>query len=94
VVRVDEDKRELITDERGGLVEQWKHVRKVEPISASRSQYTDEIEIRTCYLTPLLWAFAYIFYRYRQMRCRELARLLADTKLPSGTTYQNPLVTP
>lgn len=87
VIRIDEDKREIVSSEQGGFVETWNHALRVEPIRATRSRYTDEIEIRAGFLTPLVWAFAHVFYRYRQMRWRELARLLADTELPIGTTY-------
>jgi ligand-binding SRPBCC domain-containing protein len=80
VVRVDEDERELVSNESGGPVERWNHVLKVKPISENRSLYTDEIEIRAGLLTPLAWVFAHVLYRYRQMRWRELARVLADTK--------------
>jgi ligand-binding SRPBCC domain-containing protein len=80
VIRVDEDKRELVSNETGGPVERWNHMLKVKPISGTLSLYTDEIEIRAGSLTPLLWVFAHVFYRYRQMRWRELARVLADTK--------------
>jgi hypothetical protein len=34
-------------------------------------------------LTPLVWAYAQLFYRYRQMRWRRLAGSLRDQ--PSGS---------
>lgn len=76
VVSVDEGRRELRTEEGGGFVAVWKHLLRVEPLPEDRSRYTDEIEIRAGLLTPLVWAFAHLFYRYRQARWRSLAKVL------------------
>ena len=78
VVSVDEGKRELRTEERGGFVDAWDHLLKVEPLPGRRSRYTDEIEMDAGALTPAVWAFAHLFYRYRQARWRALAGVLAD----------------
>lgn len=78
VVSVDERRRELRTAERGGFVEVWNHLLKVEPICGGRSRYTDEIEVRAGVLTPVVWALAHLFYRYRQARWRALARGLSN----------------
>ncbi|QIN85355.1 hypothetical protein GBA63_21810 (plasmid) [Rubrobacter tropicus] len=77
VVNVDEEKREALTNEHGGAVRTWNHRIKVEPVSEKRYLYTDEVEIRAGALTPLIWLFAQLYYRYRQMRWRGLARVLA-----------------
>ena len=74
IVRVDERKRELISKEHGGFVRQWNHRITIEPQLTQRCRYTDEIEIRAGLLTPVVWVFAQVFYRYRQMRWRRLAR--------------------
>jgi len=42
-----------------------------------RSHYTDEIDIGAGALTPFVWAYAHLLYRYRQWRWRRLARTLA-----------------
>lgn len=73
---VDEDRLEVRTTERGGFVKAWKHLLKVEPIIGGRSLYTDEIEIDAGAFTPVVWAFAHLFYRYRQGRWRSLARVI------------------
>lgn len=77
VVSVDEDRRELRTKERGGFVEVWNHLLKVESLSEERSRYTDEIEIDAGVSTPVVWAFAHLFYRYRQARWRVLAKAIS-----------------
>lgn len=76
VVSVDEEKLELRTEERGGLVRTWNHRLKVEPVHEARSRYTDEIRLEAGVLTSLVWAFAHLFYRYRQARWRSLAKVL------------------
>lgn len=73
---IDEDCRELRTRERGGCVKVWNHLLKVEPLSERRSRYTDEIEIDAGFLTPVVWVFAHLFYRYRQARWRSLAKVI------------------
>jgi hypothetical protein len=74
VVRVDDDKREVCSNERGGPIRRWDHAIQIEPLPGDRCRYTDGIEIDAGLLTPLVWAYAQLFYRYRQMRWRKLAR--------------------
>lgn len=76
VVSVDEEGREVRTEERGGFVRVWNHLLKVEALPGNRSRYTDEIEIDAGALAPVVWAFAHFFYRYRQARWRSLAKVL------------------
>ncbi len=76
LVSAAEERHELRTEERGGPVEVWNHRLQVTPLSSGHSRYTDEIEIRAGALTPVVWAFAHVFYRYRQARWRALAKVL------------------
>jgi hypothetical protein len=76
IVEVDEDARQITTAEHGGAIKTWNHVIKVEPGVDSRARYTDRIEIEAGPLTALVWAYAQLFYRYRQRRWRRLARTL------------------
>ena len=57
---------------RGSLVSRWDHLITIEPVSATRCRYTDELEVRAGFSTPLVWAFAQVFYRHRQRRWRGL----------------------
>jgi hypothetical protein len=87
IVRIDEAAREIYTNERGGPVRHWNHLIKIEPGSAERCRYTDEIEIRAGPLTPLVGLFSHGFYRYRQHRWRKLARRLrSEQAQASGNT--------
>ena len=83
ITRLDDAAREILTAERGGAIKQWHHRITVDERGPYRSHYTDEIDIRAGVFTPLIWAYAQAFYRYRQMRWRRLARELLDQ--PSGS---------
>lgn len=76
IVHLDEGQHEILTNEHGGPIRVWNHRIKVESIAERRSLYTDEVEVQAGTLTPLIWLFAHLFYRYRQMRWRNLARVL------------------
>jgi hypothetical protein len=75
-VRLDDEEREMLTHERGGPIREWNHRIRVEPVSERLCRYTDEVEVHAGALTPLVWLLAQLFYRYRQMRWRGLARVL------------------
>ena len=76
IIRVDHENMELVSQEGGGLVGRWDHRKWIEEESESSCHYTDEIEIRAGLLTFLIWAYAHLFYRYRQRRMRRMARHL------------------
>ena len=76
IVHVDEEAHVIETREHGGGVKRWDHRLTVEPAGAGRSRYTDCIEIDAGAATRLVWAYANLFYRYRQWRWRRLARTL------------------
>lgn len=68
---VDAERFEALSRESGGPVRVWNHRIHLEPADA-RCRYTDEIEIKAGLLTPAVWTFAHLFYRYRQTRWRRL----------------------
>ncbi len=81
LVRVDEKRREILSQERGGFIRAWNHRIHIEPENTARCRYTDEIEIRAGVLTPLVWAFAHLSLRYRQLRLRRLIQWLVKATL-------------
>jgi len=83
ILRVDDVHREIQTEEGGGAVKEWRHRITVDERGPWRSFYTDEIDISAGVLTPFVWAYAQLLYRYRQRRWRRLARKLADQ--PAGS---------
>ena len=76
ILRVAEEDLELVSEEGGGPVRRWNHRVRLERISRQMCHYVDEIDIRAGVLTPAVWAFAQVFYRYRQRRWRRLAETL------------------
>jgi hypothetical protein len=74
VVEVDPTRRLLHSRESGGPVSAWNHDIWLEPAGPAACRYTDRVEIAAGAWTPLIWAFAQVFYRYRQARWRRLAR--------------------
>jgi hypothetical protein len=54
LVRVDEERREILWQERGGFIHAWNHRIHIEPENTVRCRYTDEIEIRAGIVTPLV----------------------------------------
>lgn len=81
LVRVDEKRREILFQERGGFIGAWNHRIHIEPENTVRCRYTDEIEIRAGIVTPLAWAFAHLSLRYRQLRLRRLIQWLVKATL-------------
>jgi ligand-binding SRPBCC domain-containing protein len=77
VTRLDEATHEIRTEERGGPIRTWRHRIAVDEEGWGSTRYLDEIEIQAGVLTPLVWFYAHVFYRYRQMRWRRLARRLS-----------------
>jgi hypothetical protein len=78
VERLDETRRELHSDEHGGLVRSWRHLIRVTPLDDGRCRYEDHIEIDAGAVTPLVAAFARWFYAVRQRRWEELASTMPD----------------
>ncbi len=76
---ISDEKNQLLTEEGGGIISQWNHLIKVEQKDEQSCVYTDEIEIKAGILTPLVWMYANIFYRYRQHRWTKLIENRYDT---------------
>jgi hypothetical protein len=79
VASIDEGARTLTSIEHGGAIRTWNHEMIVTPIDGTSCRYQDRIDIDAGVLTPIVVAYAMLFYRYRQRRWRGLARLLAAT---------------
>ncbi len=62
---------ELRDNGRGTLMSKWDHRITIEA-AGDASRYTDRVEIQAGLLTPLVWLFAWFFYRHRQRRWRQL----------------------
>ena len=73
LIRVDHEDMEIESREEGGPVRRWNHRKWIEEKSERSCLYTDEIDIHAGLLTWLIWAYAHVFYRYRQKRMRQMA---------------------
>jgi hypothetical protein len=80
VVEIDDGHRTMRSDEGGGAVRRWRHDIVVTPIGDDRCTYEDVLAIDAGPLTAPVVAWARAFYRVRQRRWREVARLLAGTE--------------
>jgi ligand-binding SRPBCC domain-containing protein len=76
VASIDDRRRILRSDERGGPIRVWRHDIEVVPVSPTRCRYEDRIEIDAGILTALVTGYAHVFYRLRQRRWRKLAPTL------------------
>jgi ligand-binding SRPBCC domain-containing protein len=74
VAEVNDNEKLIRSHEYSGFYT-WDHIIRVADDS-SGCGYSDEIEIRAGLMTLFIWLFANVFYRYRQMRWRKLARSL------------------
>lgn len=57
-------------DGSGFLVRRWDHRIAVRPAAEGKTLYTDDVAIEAGLLTPFVWSFAAVFYRWRQSRWR------------------------
>lgn len=57
----------------GMIARVWDHHISIAPEGAG-SRYMDRVRIEAGVLTPFVWAFGSLFYRWRQMRWRALVR--------------------
>jgi hypothetical protein len=76
IEKIDQRNREIQSREHNLLITRWDHLISIKPLDDSRSAYCDTIDIDAGSLTFVVWAWANLFYRYRQRRWRSLAKTL------------------
>nr|WP_315479329.1 hypothetical protein [uncultured Rhodoferax sp.] len=64
---------ELRDNGSGTLISRWDH-RIFIQAAEQGCHYTDQVDIRAGWLTPLVWLFAWGFYKHRQQRWQQLVR--------------------
>jgi ligand-binding SRPBCC domain-containing protein len=77
---INDSNRVLYTQEGGGLVPVWNHLIQVTPVQNGTCVYIDDVDVKAGLLTILVWLFANVFYRYRQLRWRLLLRRTPQTQ--------------
>ena len=76
------ERRVLRDDGRGQLIERWDHRIVVEPgPTEGTTRYRDTVDTEAGLLTPLVRAFAALFYRHRQRRWRKWLDTSAERAL-------------
>jgi hypothetical protein len=65
--------RRLRDNGHGDLARRWDHLITVAPRPDGQTDYRDDIDVEAGILTPIIWAYAWIYYRHRQRRWRRLA---------------------
>lgn len=70
--QIDPRRYRMRTRESGGLVKEWIHTMYTEAVSDDCCRYTDVVEVDAGLLTPMLWLYVKLYYRYRHKRWLEL----------------------
>jgi Protein of unknown function (DUF3703) len=65
------------------LIKKWDHWITIAPDGKGGTRYSDDVEILAGIMTPLIWAFAQVFYWHRQRRWRGLAPTLQARRVIS-----------
>lgn len=74
--RIDPVRHEIQSREQDPLAKKWDHLIRIERSPQGATVYTDEIDLDAGILTPVIWAWATLFYRHRQRKWRVLAKTL------------------
>lgn len=77
LVKLDKKTNTIMSEESGLLAPVWHHTISFKQTGEKRIAYTDLIEIKAGLLTPVIWAFAHLFYRHRQKRWKLLLKQAA-----------------
>lgn len=72
LAKIDRQSNTIASNESGMLVPVWNHTINFRTVEQNKLLYMDEIEIKAGMLTPIIWAFAHLFYRHRQKRWKML----------------------
>ncbi|MBF0121427.1 MAG: hypothetical protein HQK79_21565 [Desulfobacterales bacterium] len=77
IIKINELDKELYSNECGGFIKTWNHLIKIDFETDCSCKYTDKVEIDAAFLTPAVWLYAKIFYRYRHYRWKKLINFRA-----------------
>lgn len=74
LVKIDKQRNIIESREKGFLTRVWNHTITFHQAGDRKVHYTDEIEIKSGLLTPVIYVFAHLFYRHRQKRWKRLLK--------------------
>lgn len=56
------------------LLHDWDHRMALSPLADGRTLFRDQLRVKAGWLTPLAWPAMWVFWQWRGMRLRQLAR--------------------
>lgn len=74
LVKIDKMRNTIESREKGLFTRVWNHTIAFHQVGDRKVHYTDEIEIKSGLLTPVIYIFAHLFYRHRQRRWKRLLK--------------------
>jgi hypothetical protein len=57
-----------------GMLKNWRHQMALEKLSDNRTQFRDQLTVNASWQTPVLWLAFSVFWRWRAMRLRKVAK--------------------
>jgi hypothetical protein len=69
---VSSSQRLLLDNGYGVIISRWKHTITLTEKGRSITGYKDEVIIQASVLTPAVWLFAWVFYRWRRFQWKKL----------------------
>ncbi|MFP4452598.1 MAG: hypothetical protein ACLFPI_04420 [Desulfobacterales bacterium] len=74
LAKIDKENNTIVSEETGLLARVWNHTISFHQSGDKEISYIDVVEIRAGLLTPIIWAFAHLFYRHRQRRWKKILK--------------------
>jgi hypothetical protein len=67
-----------------GLLRNWRHHMALERISEHQTGFRDQLSVNASWLTPMLWLGFSVFWRWRALRLRQVAKKRFSPVPPFG----------
>lgn len=60
-----------------GMLTHWRHQMSLESLDNGQTQFSDQLTVNASWQTPVLWVGFSVFWRWRALRLRQIARKTA-----------------
>lgn len=60
-----------------GLLKNWRHQMALQSLPSGHTQFNDQLTVNASWQTPVLWVAFNVFWRWRAMRLRQIARKMS-----------------
>jgi hypothetical protein len=57
-----------------GVLRNWRHQMSLEGVANGQTQFNDQLTVNASWQTPVLWVAFSVFWRWRAMRLRQIAK--------------------